>query len=359
MFFKKRRIEILKPKIQDKTIEYFYEYDGKKHSFVNKFNTNQKLHSGVEGVISIFLPHAILTGREIYTKVPVDETYLQNVGKFVEVFRKWHKSNFYFWRRRFNLNLKLNAPSKKIKPTATKKKKVLTFTLGVDSFYTLYSNIKNIDAILFIVGFDIGFHQEKLLNETLKNLKKVAKLHDKELIICETDLRSKVNHGQGFAWGTYFHGPAIFNVFHCFKESCEAIIASSNVSLEAKDFIWGAHPLIDKYHSSSKLTIKHDRYLSRVEKIKFILDFDIRCLNFLRVCWRNFDQKYNCSKCEKCLRTLHTIELFGHKDKAITFDRSMNGAKYWECEPPLRPKSLFTYRQEMEVLSEEYRKKNE
>ena len=61
--------------------------------------------------------------------------------------------------------------------------------MGVDSFYTLYSNIDKIDALLFVIGFDIKINQKNLLNKTIENLKKVAKIYNKKLILCETDLK--------------------------------------------------------------------------------------------------------------------------------------------------------------------------
>ena len=58
----------------------------------------------------------------------------------------------------------------------------------------------------------------------------------------------------------------------------------------------------------------------------------MKCLNFLRVCWKNLDGKYNCTKCEKCIRTLYPIELYGYKNRAVTFDRNVNGKDFWKFE---------------------------
>jgi len=49
----------------------------------------------------------------------------------------------------------------------------------------------------------------------------------------------------------------------------------------------------------------------------------MKCLDYLRVCWQNTHDKYNCTKCEKCFRTLYPIELYGHKDRAVTFNRNI------------------------------------
>ena len=128
--------------------------------------------------------------------------------------------------------------------------------------------------------------------------------------------------------GWYFHGPALFNILYSLNQNYEVIIPSTH-NETAHNFIWGTHPKLDKNYSSFKLLIKHDNDLSRVEKIKFIIDYDLKCLDFLRVCWKNIDGKYNCTKCEKCFRTLYPIELYGYKDRAVTFNRKVNGKDFW------------------------------
>ena len=37
----------------------------------------------------------------------------------------------------------------------------------------------------------------------------------------------------------------------------------------------------------------------------------------------NIDGIYNCTKCEKCFRTLYPIELYGYKDLAVTFNEML------------------------------------
>jgi hypothetical protein len=312
-------IHILKPVINKKSITYTYLYNGKKYSFSNNFLSDENLYTGIEGIISIFVPHCILTGKTIFSEIPVDETFINNLQNLVPVFRKWHNNN--------NLQLNIDVPIKKNNIESSNKKTISTFTMGVDSFYTLYSNIDKLDAILFIIGFDIKKNQKKLLDETIENLKKVSKIYNKKLILCETELKNKIKHGKGFDWGHYFFGPALFNIAYCLNEYQEILIPSSHLFKD--EYLWGSQYILDKNYSSSFLNILHNGDLTRVAKIKFILDYDLKCLDFLRVCWRNIDGKYNCTKCEKCFRTLYPIELYGYKDRAVTFNRNVNGKDFW------------------------------
>ena len=67
-------IKILKPVIKvdnNKTvITYKYSYNSKEYSFQNKFlSFIPNIYSGIEGLISLFIPHCILTGTEIISDI--------------------------------------------------------------------------------------------------------------------------------------------------------------------------------------------------------------------------------------------------------------------------------------------------
>jgi hypothetical protein len=338
-------IRILKPNVENNCITYNYQYNNKNYSFTNKFLSNEIINTGIEGIISIFVPHCILTGVNIVSEIAVDKTFINNLQNLVPIFRKWHNNN--------NLKLNINVPIKDNSQIINNKKTISTFTMGVDSFYTLYSNINNLDAILFIIGFDIKLHQKNLLDETIKNLKSVAKKYNKKLILCETDLKNKINHGKGFGWGHYWFGPALFNIIYSLNDFQELLVPSSHLFND--NYIWGSQYILDKHYSSSFLNIIHDGNLTRIQKIKFILDYDLDCLNYLRVCWENIDGKYNCTKCEKCFRTLYPIELYGFKDKAITFNQNVDGKKYWNFKP--QHDSDLSFQKEIKHLENEIEKK--
>ena len=322
------QIKILQPLVKFhntfSTITYEYLYDNKKYSFTNKFLSKiDNLYTGIEGLISIFIPHCILTGSRVKTDVPVDKKYLDNVQNIVDVFKKLHNND--------KLNLNIHAPNTTRSVQTSHNKNIAAFTLGVDSFYTLYSNLNNLDSILFIIGFDVKKHQKTLLGMTIKSLKEISKVYGKELILCETELKNKIDHGKGFDWACYFHGPAIFNIAYGLSNVFDNLIMPS--TFESKDEIkWGSHFILDKHYSSSVFNIKHDGDLSRTEKVKFITDYDIRCLEHLRVCYVNKNQDYNCTDCKKCLRTLCTLEILGYKDKATTFKKNVDGRDFFKLE---------------------------
>ena len=46
---------------------------------------------------------------------------------------------------------------------------------------------------------------------------------------------------------------------------------------------------------------------------------DRDALGWLRVCYRNPDQAYNCGRCEKCVRTMLSLHALGALEQAPTF----------------------------------------
>jgi hypothetical protein len=45
--------------------------------------------------------------------------------------------------------------------------------------------------------------------------------------------------------------------------------------------------------------------------------------SIVRVCWPGWTEKYNCGRCEKCLRTMIALHIAGALGDAVTFQRSL------------------------------------
>jgi hypothetical protein len=63
--------------------------------------------------------------------------------------------------------------------------------------------------------------------------------------------------------------------------------------------------------------------VSRREKIATIVR-DQRALGWLRVCYKNPDQTYNCGRCEKCVRTMLSLHALGALEQAQTFPNDVS-----------------------------------
>src|SRR5262249_20650425 len=86
----------------------------------------------------------------------------------------------------------------------------------------------------------------------------------------------------------------------------------------------GSHPMIDGLFSSMLLDVEHDgAHFNRLEKTLYVARSP-EAMEVLRVCTRNLNEsEINCSRCQKCLRTMLTLDLAGVTgSKAPTFDWS-------------------------------------
>lgn len=325
----KKEIIIYHPTVTQKnkstSITYKFKYRHKIRRFTNQFLSKiENPYLGIEGIVALFVPHAILTGAVIKSKIPVDQTFYDNLQNLVPVFQKWHPD-------RKNLKLRINLPTitRELKPS---RKTISTCTMGVDSFYTLYSKMDELDSVIFCIGFDMAAHEKKLIKQTVQNLRKVCALYNKTLILCRSNQRSQFDEKiKGFKLGPYQHGPGLFNVVYALSNDYSKLYLPSTHQA-SEDSKWGSSFSLDRHYSSTNFVIEHNGDLNRSEKTKYICQKDPRCLEYLRVCHRNPNMIYNCSKCEKCLRTLSAIKAHGFLDQAVTFNRKVNLEKYWKMK---------------------------
>lgn len=118
----------------------------------------------------------------------------------------------------------------------------------------------------------------------------------------------------GSWWGGVKHGLALLGLcapITYTEEINKLYIASSFTKLFS--YPWGSHPDIDNNVKWAGTKAEHDGYeLSRQDKIEVIADYirkeypDL----YIRSCWAS-DKGLNCSKCEKCSRTITGLELAG------------------------------------------------
>lgn len=196
---------------------------------------------------------------------------------------------------------------------------VTCFTGGVDSFDTLIRNDEDVDALLYVHGFDISLHRTEIREATSEHLRDVAAMTGKELIEVSTNVRRFLNLAG--KWPTITHGAALSSVGHLISgQFGRQLIPASHTYTDT--FAWGSHPLLDHLWSSDRLSIVHDGAGStRVGKTRRLAQHPA-ARRHLRVCWQNTG-KYNCGKCDKCVRTMTALSVTGVLPEFETFDSEL------------------------------------
>ena len=207
----------------------------------------------------------------------------------------------------------------------------LFFSCGVDSYYSLFKNVRDhpddeetITDLIVLRGFDnpFGPRDTSVFGSIVTNARTVSRQLQKNALPVATNLRDFAI--RFVPWDRLYHGAAMAsvalaleNVFH------KTYIASS---FRRRLFPWGSHPALDPLWSTERLSFIHDgREARRVDKIRFIVQFPI-VTDTLRVCTlRPFPGNvYNCGLCEKCNRTMVGLHLAGALERCRTLPHSID-----------------------------------
>jgi hypothetical protein len=226
----------------------------------------------------------------------------------------------------FNKNFaELESLKSQIKVDKLKKNKIegnrsaMLFSGGVDAYATYFRNINEALDLITIHGADIDINDKKQW-DTLVNLNETENLlNNNSKHYIKSNLRTFYTQDVDLLlndlgwWGSVQHGLALNCIISplSFKYKYSKIYIASSYTDNIK-IAWGSTPEIDNLIKWADLSIYHDGYkLRRQEKVKLIVD-TIKEFNTnvkLRVCYSELNKDVNCSKCEKCYRTIFGIIL--------------------------------------------------
>lgn len=247
------------------------------------------------------LPMAIATNEDLIFEGSVSQELVQKSTKIQKYYAEIVKRN---------ISIKVQAQ------TNSQRKNTHMgqfFTLGLDSFYTLCCHSEKNDPtsrlLVYVDGYDIPFYEKKFLNTVHQKIQKVAKKTKNKAVFVETNIRKVSDEILG--WGR-FHvtGLVAVGTLMGFKK-----LYISGESFEAAD--WGLRSGVDTLYSSKNQKVKFVAHgMSREKKIQqlFHSPWSQLFLQNLRVCWENVrlhSLPYNCSNCQKCLKTHLTLQALG------------------------------------------------
>ena len=243
---------------------------------------------------------------------PVPSRLIFNSQSAQDILRSWYPKQL--------VSARLSVPTRDRDKAPLSDKTVTCFTGGVDSFDSLVRNESDIDALLYIHGFDIPLSRTDVREPTSKHLRAVAALTGKELIEGSTNIRRFLNRAG--KWPTLTHGAALSSIGHLLSgQFGRQLIPATHTYTDT--LAWGSHPLLDHLWSSNRLTIVHDGAGStRVDKTKRVAEYPA-AKEHLRVCWQNTG-KYNCGVCDKCVRTMVALSLTGALPEFKTFESEIS-----------------------------------
>ncbi|MBV6759530.1 hypothetical protein [Rhodococcus opacus] len=195
------------------------------------------------------------------------------------------------------------------------------FSGGVDSFYTALKNLDEITHLIIIHGLDISLDNHVLWEEAVDRARTMAAELGKELIEVRSNVRL-LHAKHGPHWQSQAHGAFLAHVSLLLAPHLRKVYIPASDD-ESRLAPLGTHPDLDPLWSSSDVEIVHDGIeADRVAKLARIKESAV-AMNHLRVCWFNLASKYNCGRCEKCLRTMIGLHIVGASGQCTSLPREI------------------------------------
>ena len=194
------------------------------------------------------------------------------------------------------------------------------FSGGIDSFYTVLKHLDEIDALIFVHGFDIAFEDRDIQEEVSRSLGEAAAELGKPLIQVKTNIRAFLD--PHVSWDLAY-GAAAASVALVLALFFRRVYIAS--SFTYADLIPnGSHPLLDPLWSTEDVDLVHDGCeTARVHKIAHVANYDT-ALRHLRVCLKNRGAVLNCGRCRKCLVAMMGLQLAGALERCPTFAQPLD-----------------------------------
>jgi hypothetical protein len=194
------------------------------------------------------------------------------------------------------------------------------FSGGVDSFYTALKHLDEIDALIFVHGFDIALEDQEIQEEVARSLGEAAAELGKPLIQVRTNIRALLRRHVSWDWA---FGPAAASVALVLAPFFRQVYIASSYSY-ADLLPCGSHPLVDPLWSTEEMKLVHDGCeANRVQKVAHIATCDT-ALRHLRVCPNNRGAVMNCGRCRKCVSVMIRLQLAGALERCPTFAQPLD-----------------------------------
>ena len=261
-------------------------------------------------LLTNILPISWFVGFDIFVD-ELDEDFLNSILKIKEEFKKLHperikKSKLHFQR--------------KVKNTINGNEKALLFSGGVDTYASFLAHKKEKLSLITVWGADIPINDSKQWNYLMEYMNKQSIIKDNPKYFIKANLREFYTFEMELLvdigwWGKVQHGLALLGIIAPLSKvkGIKEIIIASSYTDDIK-ISWGSLPQIDEQLTWSGVHILHDGYhMKRQDKVDFIVKQMHKDVvkTPIRVCYSELNQGLNCSKCEKCYRTIIGIILAG------------------------------------------------
>jgi hypothetical protein len=275
----------------------------------------------------LMLPLACYFGETLVIDRPLDRVLRDNLLGLRSVWSSWYPE---LKSVAIEADTVVGVDRREV-PIDPSKRTISRFSGGIDSLFTFFRHQDHvlgdgtglIDDFLSIGGFNGPMDD---FDQMRAELERFAALVGRRLVPVLTNIRYgdhaiETPYSIGRWLERLAHGAFLAGIVHMLGRSYNEFVIPATAAYE-RLHPWGSHPMCDPLLSASDLRIVHDgASFNRIERTNFVVRHD-EALTILLVCERNDRRLGNCSRCQKCLRTMCTLDLLGFRDRSKTFDWS-------------------------------------
>jgi hypothetical protein len=266
--------------------------------------------------LACLLPLAATLGQPLRVPLPVDRPLLENADRLMRIWQAWYPELTV---------VPIEANAAEVDGADGPRRCAAFFSGGVDSFFTLLRPRDTappiertpIQDLITVWGFDIPLDRAASFERMRSQLSNVGQELGKPVIDVATNLRS--TRWGAARWSYVAHGAGLASVGLALEERFQTIYIAGGGGYRGLH-PWGSHSVTDPLFSTWRTAIVYDAvsYL-RTEKVERICAVPT-VQRTLHVCYEKSSDE-NCGECNKCRRTMLTLETCNVLHAYETFPR--------------------------------------
>mgnify|MGYP001497540339 CR=1 FL=1 len=286
-------------------------FDGKTHATF-RFPPEVRTAGTADAAVAAGWLPAMAAGEPLVVDGPVSARLVDNAELIADILVTWDRALHPGHSKYSRVPLvatRREEPADEPPRTPNRRGTACFFTGGIDSFHSVLRRRDELDALIFVHGFDLLDDQHDPLNQQVSaRLQAAAGMLGLPLIEVECNLVA-YSTSFGISWDDY-HGSALATVALLLAPHFSKVFVPATTTY-AVLYPLGSHPLLDPLWSTEQVQIVHDGAdATRFEKVRAIAG-EPAARHHLRVCFENRDGLYNCGQCEKCIRSGVAIRVAG------------------------------------------------
>ncbi len=266
-----------------------------------------ELAPSVEAFGTLWLTPCILTNRNLRFKNPICKTWYENALRIIDFFSDhWGTAKIKIFAETYET------------PDAPQQAEAVCFSGGVDSFHTLM----NVGSPKYLLRAEHADHSSILPEYVKLARERLAKIAD---AVGSIPVTIKFNVAQHASFKIHNDHDTYTGILACMGHLLSPYIGSiliSSTHHQDEPAVYTCRWRTDPLFSSSRLEVQHTHAdITRRDKVAAIADWQL-AQESLFVCFLRQGSNRNCSRCEKCVRTMLDLHLLGKLESFKNFDQS-------------------------------------